>query len=159
MRWWGAGWLGWRDIKLLFFFFQMVICLCGRGGPLNFSSRPDGDQKRRGEGEGSREPCAAPSLRVLLETCGAGGGEGGFPGTTLVDPAPTPTPKVGDVYFPTLPSAPRCCPGACLLLRLGGNKQKVCLPSRCSTWLLTGVRRSAGEYLCPEGSLSSAGSG
>lgn len=44
----------------MIFVFQMVICLCGRGGPLNFSSRPDGDQKRRGEGEGSREPCAAP---------------------------------------------------------------------------------------------------
>lgn len=45
---------------LMIFVFQMVICLCSRGGPLNFSSRPDGDQKRRGEGEGSREPCAAP---------------------------------------------------------------------------------------------------
>lgn len=44
----------------MIFVFQMVICLCGRGGPLNFSSRPDGDQKRRGEGEGSREPCASP---------------------------------------------------------------------------------------------------
>lgn len=108
----------------LYFFFlpRMVICLCGRGGPLNFSSRPDGDQKRRGEGEGSREPCAAPQLRALLETYG----EGGIPEATFVAAAPTPTLKVGDVHFPMLPSARRCCPGARLLLRLRGNKQKVC---------------------------------